>query len=398
MADADSRGKAAGQPAVDLLVVGGGVMGLWTALFAARDGLSVRLVDREAIGAGASGGVLGALMPHLPDRWNAKKAFQFAALVSLEAEIVTLEAETGLSAGYRRSGRLIPLPKPHNRDLALGRANDALAMWNTAERSFAFDVLDVAPVAGWPAEEAMAHGLIHDHLAARIAPRALLTALRAALERLPNVAICEGVGLRALEPVAGLARFDNGDNLAFGTCVLSAGVETFGLLAPLNPTLAKPVGSGVKGQAALLKAAVDPVLPVIFADGLYIVPHEDGLVAIGSTSETTFEDPKSTDGLLDDLIEKARRMAPLLAEAPVVERWAGLRPRAIGREPMVGRHPDHRNISLMTGGFKVSFGIAHALARAVLKEIKGGTLDVPPSFTVASHLVAAGAKAPSYIQ
>ena len=146
----------------------------------------------------------------------------------------------------------------------------------------------------------------------------------------------------------------------------------------------------MKGQAALLKAAVDPALPVIFTDGLYIVPHEDGLVAIGSTSENAFEEPQGTDGLLDALIEKARHMAPVLTQAPVVERWAGLRPKAIGREPMVGRHPDHRNISLMTGGFKVSFGLAHALARAVLNEIEGGTLHVPPSFTVPAHFDEAG--------
>lgn len=390
MADADSRVKAAGQPGVDLLVVGGGVMGLWTALFAARDGLSVRLVERRVIGAGASGGVLGALMPHVPDRWNAKKAFQFAALVSLEAEIAELEAETGLSAGYRRSGRFIPLLKPHNRDIALGQVQDALSVWSTPDRTFAFEVLDTAPVADWPAEVAMAHGLVHDHLAARLAPRGLLAALRAALDRLPNVTIVEGVGLETIEPAAGLARFDDGTSLSFGQCVLAAGVETFGLLAPLNPPLDKPIGAAVKGQAALLKAQVDPALPVIFADGLYIVPHENGLVAIGSTSENTFADPTSTDGLLDALIDKARRMAPALADAPVVERWAGLRPKAIGREPMVGRHPDHERVSLMTGGFKVSFGLAHALARQVLDEIKGGTLGVPPSFTVSANLQEAG--------
>ena len=137
---------------------------------------------------------------------------------------------------------------------------------------------------------------------------------------------------------------------------------------------------------------------MIFADGLYIVPHEDGLVAIGSTSENTFADPYGTDGLLDDLLAKARGMAPVIADAPVVERWAGLRPKAIGRDPMVGRHPDHPNISLMTGGFKVSFGVAHALARAVIDEIKGGTLAVPPSFTVAAHFDEACRIQSPYIQ
>ena len=390
MADADSRVKAAGQPAVDLLVVGGGVMGLWIALFAARDGLSVRLVDKRKIGAGASGGVLGALMPHLPDRWNAKKAFQLRSLVSLGVEIAALESETGLSAGYRRSGRLIPLPKPHNRDIALGHAQDALTVWKTPGRSFAFEVLDTSPVAGWPAADAMAHGLVHDHLAARLAPRGLLAVLRAALEQMPDVTIAENIGVEAIDPIAGLARFDDGTEIAFANCVLAAGVETFDLLAPLNPPLAKPAGTGVKGQAAVLKAAIDPALPVIFADGLYIVPHEDGYVAVGSTSENSFAEPTGTDGLLDTLIDKARRMAPVLADAPVVERWAGIRPKAIGREPMVGRHPDHANISLMTGGFKVSFGMAHGLAREVLNEIKGSTLDVPPSFTVSAHLDEAG--------
>ncbi|WP_337184754.1 FAD-binding oxidoreductase [Shinella sp.] len=390
MADADNRAKAAGQPAVDLLVAGGGVMGLWTALHAAREGLSVRLVERRRIGAGASGGLLGALMPHLPDRWNAKKAFQFEALVSLEEEIAALEAETGLSTGYRRAGRLIPLARPHNRTIALGHAQDALSVWNAGKRSFAFEVLDAAPVAGWPLEEATECGLVREQLSARLAPRALLAALRAALARLPNATIVEGSGIAALDPAAALARLDDGSSLAFGNCVLAAGVETFALVAPLGPPLARPSGMGVKGQAALLRASIDPALPVIFADGLYIVPHEGGLVAVGSTSETDFADATGTDGLLDTLVGKARRMAPALADAPVVERWAGLRPKAIGREPMVGRHPDHANISLMTGGFKVSFGLAHKLARAVLDEIKGGTLDVPPSFTVPAHFEEAG--------
>ena len=128
MADADNRAKAAGQPAVDLLVAGGGVMGLWTALFAARAGMSVCLAERRHIGAGASGGVLGALMPHLPDRWNAKKAFQFDALVSLEAEIAALEGESEpLFAEIRRRGevREIPLLYQTLRQFAEGRLNTA---------------------------------------------------------------------------------------------------------------------------------------------------------------------------------------------------------------------------------------------------------------------------------
>ena len=52
----------------------------------------------------------------MPDKWNQKKQFQFDALVSLEHEVVALEAATGISAGYRRTGRLVPLLTEHHRE------------------------------------------------------------------------------------------------------------------------------------------------------------------------------------------------------------------------------------------------------------------------------------------
>ena len=88
-------------------------------------------------------------------------------------------------------------------------------------------------------------------------------------------------------------------------------------------------------------------------------------------------------------MRRAILLAPRLADAPVVERWAGLRPKSAGREPIVGRHPDHSNISVLTGGFKVSFGIAHRLARFVVDEIVGiPTIDIPESFLCRNHLEA----------
>ncbi|QRM56375.1 FAD-dependent oxidoreductase [Sinorhizobium sp. BG8] len=390
MTNADSRTKAPGQQAPDVLVVGGGVMGLWAAVMAARRGLSVEIVDRATIGSGASGGVLGALMSHLPDRWNEKKQFQFDALVSLPREIAHLERETGLSAGYRRSGRLIPLPKPHLRDLALGHSRDAGDSWAQGSATFGFNVLEQVPMPGWPAEEVAACGLVHDELAARVAPRRLLALLRAALEMMPNVAIRENTGVARVDSPGGTAVLEDGTSRRFGHLVLAAGTSSFDLLRSMAPPLPRPLGVGVKGQAALFKAAVDPSMPVIFFDGLYIVPHEDGHVAVGSTSENTYTDPAGTDGQLEGLIDEARRVAPLLEKAEVVERWAGLRPKAIGRDPMAGRHPDLHNVSLLTGGFKISFGIAHELARAVIAGIENGSPEgLPPSFAVGSHLKAA---------
>ncbi|KAA1182610.1 FAD-binding oxidoreductase [Rhizobium tropici] len=387
MERADNPTRPAGQSSVDLLIVGGGIMGLWAAVHAERLGIQALLVEAGHFGQGASGGLLGALMPHMPDKWSDKKQFQFDALVSLEEEIAALEAETGLSAGYRRAGRLIPLPKPHLRQIALGHSRDAETHWRLDKHEFHWHVLDAAPVPGWIEPSAAESGFVFDTLAARVAPRALLNVLRQSLTGATHVQLAEGVAVESIDPDRGLARTNEGD-IRFGRCMLAAGHRSFPILDGLTEGRKSSLGQPVKGQAAMLKADVDGRLPVIFRDGLYIVPHENGLVAVGSTSENRFDDPLSTDGQLDDLLAAARAMAPVLVGAEVVERWAGLRPKAVDRDPMVGAHPDHPSLIALTGGFKVSFGLAHRLAEAAVREAADMAcrFKLPQSFTLVSHI------------
>ena len=98
------------------------------------------------------------------------------------------------------------------------------------------------------------------------------------------------------------------------------------------------MGNGVKGQAALLRYPA-PDAPQLFADALHIVPHTDGTVAIGSTSERAFHNPDDTDTQLDAVIARATAAFPMLRDAPVIARWAGVRPRAKSRAPMLGAYP-----------------------------------------------------------
>ncbi|WP_183699347.1 FAD-binding oxidoreductase [Rhizobium sp. BK049] len=390
MEKADSPQPTSGQSSCDLLIVGGGIMGLWAAIHAERRGISTVLADAGRLGGGASGGLLGALMPHMPDRWSEKKQFQFDALVSLETEIAALEAETGLSAGYNRSGRLIPLPKPHLNRIARGHSEDSERHWRTGERRFHWNVIDRPPVDGWPDASAGESGFVHDTLAARVAPRSLISALIALLRRAKHVRIMENAVVADLNPDRGTAEI-GGEIITFGRCILAAGHQSFPALQRLTPGLKQPLGQSVKGQAALLKADVDPALPTIFLDGLYVVAHEGGHAAVGSTSENRFDDPLSTDAQLDALIEAARAIVPALRSAPVIERWAGLRPKAIDRDPMIGRHPIYPRLIALTGGFKVSFGLAHRLAEAAVC-MAGDTdceFSLPESFAISSHIAVA---------
>lgn len=175
--------------------------------------------------------------------------------------------------------------------------------------------------------------------------------------------------------------------ITFSHAFVAAGTGSFPILETLLPPLPKPLGQGVKGQAALLRADLDPANPVVFLDGIYVVAHEGGFAAIGSTSENRFDDPHSSDSRLDEVIARARALIPSLRDAAVIERWAGIRPKAIGRDPLVGPVPGHDNVVALTGGFKISFGMAHRLADSALDFVKGTVVaPLPANFTLAGQL------------
>jgi Glycine/D-amino acid oxidases (deaminating) len=379
--------RRSGQSAADLVVVGAGVAGLWVALKAARAGLSVIVVEKDRPGAGASGGFLGALMPHMPERWDVKKEFQFRALVDLPAEVARLEDETGISVGYARAGRLMPLSDPRQRRTADIRADAARESWRGA---FAFSVPAAVP-GEWLDSARAPEGVVHETLSARLSPSHLVAALVSALEQIPNAAFLAGEALPGIDPAAGSVTLRDGTRLGFGHLVIANGVGAFPLIGGVLGRPAGTLGAAVKGQAALFDARLSPerarALPLLFEDGVYVIAHDTGEVAVGSTSETDFADPASTDVRLDEVIARARALCPVIREAPVLRRWAGLRPKAVGRDPLIGPLDPGGRVHAVAGGFKITFGIAHRMADAVLAGFGAGPpVAVPPSFAPAAHL------------
>ena len=168
---------------------------------------------------------------------------------------------------------------------------------------------------------------------------------------------------------------------AAAAVVVAAGVAGFDLIAPFVGEVA---GRAEKGQAALIDIDLG-TLPIVHADGIYLIAHRHGRVAVGSTSERRFED-EGTDALLDDVLARAHAICPRLAMGRVVRRWAGLRPRANGRDPMLGAVPGAQGVYAALGGFKIGFGIGEKVGRTVVQEIVEGSVEMPDSFRVAAHL------------
>src|SRR6056297_1031785 len=114
---------------VDITVRGAGIFGLSVAWACARRGARVRVIDPFGPGAGASGGVVGALAPHVPENWNDKKAFQFESLIMAEDFWAKVGALAGAEVGYIRSGRLQPLVDERAVELAQMRVKTAQELW-----------------------------------------------------------------------------------------------------------------------------------------------------------------------------------------------------------------------------------------------------------------------------
>ena len=336
-------------------VMGGGVFGLAVAYECARRGADVRVIERDSIGAGASGGIVGALAPHVPEPWNDKKAFQRDSLVMAADFWAGAGRISGVDPGYGRLGRVQPLKDADAVAAARARAAAARAHWPD------WAGWEVTDAPGWTVRSPT--GLfLRDTLSARIDPRAALGALAGAVRAL------------GAEVIAGREAARD------GAVVWATGAAG---LAALSAGRSRMVGAAVKGQALRLDFDARAV-PQLYADGLHIVPHADGTTAIGSTSERDFDDPAATDARLDAVHARAVAACPVLAGAPVIERWAGLRPRARSRAPMLGRLPCGDYVA--NGGFKIGFGMAPMVAHVMADLILEGRDAIPEGFRFADNL------------
>ena len=337
---------------VDLTIRGGGIFGLSVAWEAALRGARARLVECAHIGAGASGGLVGALTPHTPEGWNPVKAFQLTSLLRAAGWWAGVEAVSGLPSGYARIGRLQPLADEAAVTLAQTRAEGAAQLWQGQA------MWQVVPATGADWEPATPAGLmIHDTLSARINPRMALASLAAALQT------------KGVQIVLGEAPDEGAVIWATGT----AGLEA------LSQDLNQAIGRGVKGQAVLLRLAGYESRPQLFIDGLHIVPHADGTIAIGSTTENQWTN-LATDTQCDALTDRARKALPLLQDAPEVARWASLRPRAASRGPLIGPWPQREGHFVVNGGFKIGFGTAIETARLICDLVLDGKDTIPDTF------------------
>jgi len=376
----------------EVLVAGGGVIGLALAWRAAQRGLQVRVVD-DAPGTGSTRAAAGMLAPVTEVAYGEERllALARASLERYPSFVADLEQAAGRPVGLRTAGTLLI-----GFDADDLRAIDEL---HGFQRELGLDAERLTPRECRRREPGLSpriRGGLHvpgDH---SVDPRALHAALLVAAERAGVEVVPARVGGLLVEDDRAVGvRLEDGSALRADTVVLALGARSGSL--PGVPAGAVPVRP-VKGQ--ILRLRGEPVLDgtvraLVRGRPVYLVPYgQDGLV-VGATMEEQGFDPRVTVGAVLDLLRDAVEVVPGLTELELAETLTRFRPGTPDNAPLLGPCA-LPGLVLATGHHRNGVLLTPVTADAVADLLVDGALpEVAAPFT-AARFAAAGTREPAW--
>lgn len=321
----------------DVLIVGGGIIGLTSAYFLAKAGVKVTLIDRQEFGKEASWAGAGILPPGNParavqhiDKLRATGVSRFA---EFSAELWEL---TGIDNSYVKCG---------GAEILDAEDADSVGMWEregltVSRETEASELASVSRLTKPPHTTAY---YLPDF--AQVRNPWHLRALTAACQRV-------GVDLRSNTPFTREQLNPNRLTL----------IASGAWAAELIPSL--PVHP-VRGQIVLFRCEKLPFTQILMHGKRYLVPRPDGRVLVGSTEEPEagFEKANTPEGV-EGLKAFAFDLCPELRHAEVEKCWSGLRPGSPDGLPYIGRVPGLANVFAAVGHGRA--GVQNSIGTALI--------------------------------
>ncbi|MFD7430789.1 glycine oxidase ThiO [Streptomyces sp. NPDC059818] len=359
----------------DVLVIGGGIIGLVTAWRSAQRGLATAVAD-PGPGGGAARVAAGMLAAVTELHYGEEMllGLNLASAARYPAFAAELEAASGQDIGYRACGTLAVAldtdDRAHLRELhALQRRSGLESEWLTGRECRRLEPMLAPGVRGGLRVDG-------DH---QVDPRRLAAALLTACERAGVVFHrhrAERLSV-ARDRATGAVLADGSEPVA-DQVVLAAG-SLSGRLAGVPDDVLPPVRP-VKGQVLRLTVptAYAPFLSrtvraVVRGSHVYLVPRENGELVIGATSEEMGWDTTVTAGGVYELLRDAHELVPGITELPLTETLAGLRPASPDNAPLLGRTA-LPGLHLATGHHRNGVLLTPVTGDAMAQLLAGGEL------------------------
>ncbi len=358
----------------DVIIVGGGVVGLMTAWTLARSNARVAAVDSG--GPAATTAAAGMLAPSfertLHKSGEALAAFSMASLLAWRQCAPLLEERSGVEIDFDGSGILSAVFDEE--DAAIFDRDNEGGEWIDRKEALELEPSLSPDVKG--AWRAAADG--------QVDPRKTLKALRAAFAADGGELV---LGKRATSILSERGKvcgvmLDTGERLGAPNVVIATGARIDGL-TPLPDGAVFPV----KGEALALARNEGSPRRVVRTSRAYLCPKSDGRIIIGAT-EVRRDWSLNADGARVDALRRGAIAAfPKLARAREIERWAGLRPATPDGAPIIGASPEGpKGLFHALGHYRNGVLLAPATARAVAAIVLDGGPAPDAAFSAARFI------------
>jgi len=360
--------------AVDVAIIGGGVIGCSIAYHATRRGARVVLLEAEQVGSGASGATAGMLVAQA----EAYEPGPLLDLMLLSRDLHKPLGEelyelTGLDPEYVWAGTLQVATDTDSRGIFSEKYS-----WQK-ERGLNAQWLDVDEARklepNLSAESIAALYLSED---GQVNPPRLVQAL-ALGATLGGAKIMEATQASRIivqgQKITGV-RTTRG-TISAGTVVLASGAKSALLSDGLDIHL--PVYP-VKGELLTVNARPVPIRANVYNSRCYIVPKRDGRVVIGATEEPGVHDRHPTLGGVASLSQAAVELIPSLSHTSFKSAWGGLRPGSPDGWPILGSVEGWEGLLLATGHYRNGVLLSAVTGEIITALALGETLltDISP--------------------